>query len=324
MEKKLYELKIDEEFEHILPPPQEAEINGLTQQLLDEGCRDALVTWNGVIIDGHNRYRICHENSIPFSYVEMQFEDKEAAKLWIIRNQLARRNVPPYVRCELVLPLEAELRAIAKKGQGKRNDLKNILTDLSKSSKRNTRKESDELAGVSEGTFDKAKKLATYADEETKDKLRTGEVSISKAFDEMKGKKDQTEDDKPHHSSLVPREGSMEPVHKDFFPGHGLVKDMPPMEEGAYVRQPDSVYDIPPIEVYGNMPSDDMELRGRAEFVHAKSDLTDATGWYKERVNQILRGISAASANEENIEALCGIVSDCCEEIISALIAKLP
>ena len=47
----------------------------------------------------------------------MDFDSEEKARLWIIRNQLSRRNLPDFVKCELVLPFEAELKAEAKKRQ---------------------------------------------------------------------------------------------------------------------------------------------------------------------------------------------------------------
>ena len=72
-----------------------------------------LVIRNGTILDGHNRYRICHENSIPFAVEEKSFESRESAKIWLIRNQLGRRNLPDFQKCELRLPLEELLQAEA-------------------------------------------------------------------------------------------------------------------------------------------------------------------------------------------------------------------
>lgn len=134
MEKKVYELTISEVLEHVMPPLQEMELDLLTDSLLSEGCRDPLVVWNGIIVDGHNRYRICREYQIPFIYEERDFDDEAAAKRWIIDNQLGRRNLPDFVKCELVLPIEDELKAEAKKWQGRRNDLKNIPPNLAGSS----------------------------------------------------------------------------------------------------------------------------------------------------------------------------------------------
>ena len=91
--------------------------------------------------------RICHEYEIPFSYVEMHFEDKAAAKLWIIENQLGRRNVPDFVKCELVLPLEAELKAQAKKRQI-RKPANSEVPMLAQQNSGKTRDELAQMAGV--------------------------------------------------------------------------------------------------------------------------------------------------------------------------------
>jgi ParB-like chromosome segregation protein Spo0J len=93
------------------------EYKGLEKSLLEEGCRDALVTWNGTIVDGHNRYELCQKHGIDFDVVEKEFENENAAKTWIIQNQLARRNLPKYVYGELVLQLEPLLAKEAKQNQ---------------------------------------------------------------------------------------------------------------------------------------------------------------------------------------------------------------
>lgn len=89
---------------------------------MENGCLEPLVVWNGKIVDGHTRYRICWQHGIPFSYIEMDFESVSDAVVWAIREQLARRNLTSFQRCELVLPFEAELRAEAKKRQGWRGN----------------------------------------------------------------------------------------------------------------------------------------------------------------------------------------------------------
>lgn len=86
---------------------------------------------------------------------------------------------------------------------------------------------------------------------------------------------------------------------------------------------PDSVYVIPPIEVYGNMPADDMKLRGNVEIVHAKSDLQSSTENYVRRVSDVLRGMTAASINEDNIQTLREIVTGAYDQIIDMFNRKL-
>lgn len=50
----------------------------------------------------------------------------------------------------------------------------------------NTRKELAKIAGISEGTLDKVKKIKEKASDDVKDKLRTGEISVDKAFKDIK------------------------------------------------------------------------------------------------------------------------------------------
>jgi len=89
-------LSIDKDFECLIPPISEDEYNQLEKNILAEGCRDPLVTWNGVIIDGHNRYAICTEHGIEFKVHEMKFNERYEAVNWIIDNQLGRRNLQPW------------------------------------------------------------------------------------------------------------------------------------------------------------------------------------------------------------------------------------
>ena len=59
-EKRLYKLKIDEEFQKLIPELTKEESDTLEELLLKEGCREPICVWNDYIIDGHNRYFLCH------------------------------------------------------------------------------------------------------------------------------------------------------------------------------------------------------------------------------------------------------------------------
>lgn len=97
---------METKFEQFIAPLTKNEYENLKQSLRNEGCRDAIITWRGIILDGHNRYRICTELGIPYGTVELNFEDEEHARLWMVQNQLARRNIKTFQKCELVYPLE--------------------------------------------------------------------------------------------------------------------------------------------------------------------------------------------------------------------------
>ena len=68
-------MNIIEELANVMPSLDEPELALLTKSLLSEGWRDPLVVWEGVIVDGHTRYRICRENDIPFIFVEKSVAD---------------------------------------------------------------------------------------------------------------------------------------------------------------------------------------------------------------------------------------------------------
>ena len=101
-EKKIHKLKINMEFKHLIRPLKEQEYLQLEANIISDGCRDAIITWKGYIVDGHNRYKICTDHNIPFAVMEMDFECKEAAIAWICANQLGRRNITPETRKFLI------------------------------------------------------------------------------------------------------------------------------------------------------------------------------------------------------------------------------
>jgi len=184
--KALHELEKLERFQKALPPQTEEEINILEQRLLEDGCLDPIRTWHNIIIDGHTRYDICHKKGIPFAVEELDFQDEDEAFLWIIKNQLGRRNLTPFVKCELVMPLEKIIRAEAKKRQvRKASDF--VPPNLAGQNGRDSRDEIASMADVSHGNFAKAKWLHENADEDTQNALRAGRISIHKAYTNLRG-----------------------------------------------------------------------------------------------------------------------------------------
>ena len=79
-------LKINPAFRDLIPPLSADEIRGLEENIIKDGCIDALLVWNNTIIDGHNRYEICTRNGIKFETHNLNFADESEAKIWIIKN----------------------------------------------------------------------------------------------------------------------------------------------------------------------------------------------------------------------------------------------
>ena len=88
-------LRIDPEFQNKIPPLTDKEFEQLEENILEAGeVREPIITWNGVIVDGHNRYKIVQKHpEIKWKTLEMKFADKWEAIEWMCKNQLGRRNL---------------------------------------------------------------------------------------------------------------------------------------------------------------------------------------------------------------------------------------
>jgi site-specific DNA-methyltransferase (adenine-specific) len=88
-------IRIDESLKNLVPPQRSDEHSLLEESILKNGFDSAypLITWNGILIDGHNRYEICREHGISYTTTEKTFDDRSDVINWIIDNQLSRRNL---------------------------------------------------------------------------------------------------------------------------------------------------------------------------------------------------------------------------------------
>ncbi len=174
-------MQVDPEFRSLIFPLSESEVLLLEESLAAEGCRDALVTWHGLLLDGHHRLSICQRRGIEYKEVEVELEDREAAKAWILKNQLARRNLTPFQRAELALKLEPLIAEKAKKRMlaGKADPGLNSVQGK-------TDEKVAKIAGISHDTIRKAKQIIEKASEEEKGQLRKGKTSIDQAFSQIK------------------------------------------------------------------------------------------------------------------------------------------
>ncbi|MDD3017397.1 MAG: plasmid replication/partition related protein [Comamonas sp.] len=92
------------ELQAYIDPLTPDEFDALERSILAEGCRDALVLWGNVLVDGHNRYRICQQHGVPFQTVQnTAFQSLEDVQLWMIDQHLGRRSISDFQRGVLAL-----------------------------------------------------------------------------------------------------------------------------------------------------------------------------------------------------------------------------
>lgn len=135
-----------------------------------------------ILLDGHNRLKICREAEIPFTTQHVYLSSRSAARFWIIRTQLGRRNLAPAQRIELALLLEPE---IAEKAKGKQRASGGAVVQKSAEPPVIVREEVARLADVSHDSVDKYKAIRERVTPETKQRLMRGETTINAEFKEL-------------------------------------------------------------------------------------------------------------------------------------------
>jgi len=177
---------IDPEFRSLIPPLAPEEREQLEQNIIESRkCHDPIVLWEGVIIDGHNRFEICIKHGVEFQIEEVPLPSREAAKVWILENQLGRRNLTDAARIEIALLKAEMLREKAQrnlviggsKGGGK---------PLSLSSKPeigpvHVQKTIAAEAGISEGKLYNYMQIKEHGSPQLLEKVQSGELKIGTA-----------------------------------------------------------------------------------------------------------------------------------------------
>jgi len=204
-------LTIREDLKSLIPPLSDDEYSQLEENIITDGCRDPLVVWGDVIVDGHNRYDICTRLNIPFKTVQREFESVAHARVWMRDNQKGRRNLTAAWLIELELGRKDDLLEIAginKKAKlfGNKNAAK-VKTKLSPSDNTvfdhlpdeeewieppiylqsptaRTRTEIAKAAGVSSGQVGMAEQIKKKAPE-LWEAAKAGDISIKKAYTQI-------------------------------------------------------------------------------------------------------------------------------------------
>ena len=184
-------IKILPELKALIPPLTIAEYDLLESSLLTEGCREAIILWENkdefVIVDGHNRYKICQEYSIDFKFQLKEFENLESAKEWMFVNQLGKRNLTELQKSYLRgLQYENEKQKTYNIANLKPfTEIDNLSISVEQ---QNTSERLGELHKVSSRTIIRDEKFAlglnalTSDDSELKHKILNGEIKVATSF----------------------------------------------------------------------------------------------------------------------------------------------
>jgi len=176
-------ITIDEQLRAYIDPLTEDESAALERSLLAEGCRDALVLWGELLVDGHNRYGICQKHGIPFKTVQNDtFQSMDDVHLWMIDNHLGRRSVSDFQRGVLALRkkeiVSARLAQAAPPAAQQTQQTQALHSD---SEPPWTRENVARAARVSSATLGQIEKIQKTAAPELVGAVKSGMISINAA-----------------------------------------------------------------------------------------------------------------------------------------------
>ena len=177
--------RMDPEFQAICPALSDVEYKNLEESLKKEGCRDALVVWNSILLEGHNRYDICIAHDIEFKTTEIDLPDRSAAKMWIIENAFARRNLGVVQKIDLAERLRniLEQQAAQRKQSGLRQNGSIVTQNFASRDERTVNAQIGKLAGgVSRETVRKCREAKSYLNQEERERLERSDLSIHAAY----------------------------------------------------------------------------------------------------------------------------------------------
>lgn len=211
----MQELKIDIELENLLPKLGEEKYKLLEEDIKKNGCINPIIVWNGYIVDGHHRYKICKTNDIEFKIKEMSFENKQEAMIWAWTTQKARRNIddgtlfniakvfkPYYEKKAKEKKLSTLKQNVSKSEKNKVPFISNDTNDNNKK-KMDTIQELASIAGTGRNTMNKVIQVQKYAPEPIQKAVENNVISINKGYELTKQIKDLPEQEKEKRAETL-------------------------------------------------------------------------------------------------------------------------
>jgi len=178
-------ITINQDLRAYIDPLTEDEYAALERSLLAEGCRDALVLWGDLLVDGHNRYGICQKHGIAFNTLQNQtFQSMDDVHLWMIDNHLGRRSVSDFQRGVLALRKKEIVSARLAQTQAQQSSAQPTETDVAGQSKADpvwTREAVARAARLSSATLGQIEKIQKTAAPELVSAVKAGVISINAA-----------------------------------------------------------------------------------------------------------------------------------------------
>jgi ParB-like chromosome segregation protein Spo0J len=95
------------EYLKLIPSLSESEFESLKQSIKEQGLHiPVIVNKQGIVVDGHHRFRACKELGIPLQFHTKEFKDPLEEKEFVIEVNLNRRQLNIFEKVQLGYSLE--------------------------------------------------------------------------------------------------------------------------------------------------------------------------------------------------------------------------
>lgn len=159
----------------IFPLMSGEEFVSLKADIKAHGLREPIWTYDGMILDGRNRFKACQEVGVKPEFREYAGNDPAA---FVVSLNLKRRHLNESQRAMVA----AKLANVTKSDAGRMGaDIAHGLANANLHLPKTTSTEAADLLNVSPRTVATAKKVQTDGAEELKNAVETGAVSVSTA-----------------------------------------------------------------------------------------------------------------------------------------------
>ncbi len=178
------------EMAELLPPLTGEQLAALEADILKNGCYSpVIVNEDMVIIDGHNRQRLCEQHGLPYQMAVFSFETMLEAKQWALDTQKGRRNLDKWELGKIALRLKSDIETRARenmsagggdqKSEGAKSGCVNSQNPISPV---NTTQELADAVGIGHQTMSRVMQIDEHAPAAVKDALDSGDLSINQGY----------------------------------------------------------------------------------------------------------------------------------------------
>jgi tRNA G10 N-methylase Trm11 len=202
------QISTKKEYLKLIPPLSEVDFKALKESIGSEHglIVPVIVNKQGIVLDGHHRFRACKELGMVLRYETRDFKNPLVEKQFVIEVNLNRRHLNEFQKSELGFTLEAidvemaklrdlENRYDSSKGKAaadkrwKEKPMRATSREVARIPDPAPRGSAQSIAkkvGVSHATYERSKKIILKGSEDQKNALRKGDVGIRKVYGQLR------------------------------------------------------------------------------------------------------------------------------------------